>query len=181
MDLNAVNSSSVNSYLKQKTAQKAEKTEGEFGKKVMTCVSAGGQKCMLRSDALMSYASPQTGESVNIYRADNYSKENPVYIITGFDVHGNEFRKEIDASRINPGHCSYNELMVLNAETGHTSDRDRLHAVAVHDKAGRGSFFDSRNYLMYMQRVMEDQRVMGNWSSYLAYGKWVESMRKLPW
>lgn len=181
MSVNAVNSIGTNPYLQQSDTQRTGKTEGEFEKKVMTCVSAGGQKCMLRSDALMSYASPQTGESVNIYKASNYSKENPVYIIMGLDAGGNEFRKEIDASKINPGHCSYNELMVLNVENGHTSDNDRLHAVAVHDKAGMGSFFDSRNYLLYIQKVMEDQKVMGNWSSYLAYGKWMERMVKRAW
>ena len=55
--------------------------QGDFKKNVLTCVGMGTQKVMLRSDALISYASPKTGESVNIYHADNYSKENPVYII----------------------------------------------------------------------------------------------------
>lgn len=48
--------------------------EVEFSKNVMKCVAEGGRKVMLCSDALMSYASPQTGESVNIYRAENYSE-----------------------------------------------------------------------------------------------------------
>lgn len=53
--------------------------EVEFSKNAMKCVSAGGQSTMLCSDALMSYASPQTGESVNIYKSDSYSEDNPVY------------------------------------------------------------------------------------------------------
>lgn len=59
---------------------------------------------MLCSDAIISYASPQTGESVNIYRSDNYSKDNPIYVIKGLDANGNPYEQEIDASRINPNH-----------------------------------------------------------------------------
>lgn len=179
MSVGAVNSAGVNPWQQRSETERTEKGKEGFEKKVMTCVSAGGKKCMLRSDALMSYASPQTGESVNIYRADNYSKENPVYMIMGLDAEGKEFRKEIDASKINPSHCSYNELMVLNVENGHTSDGDRLRAVAVRDKAQATSFFDQKNYLMYIQKVMNDQKIMGNWSSYLSYGKWMESLARV--
>lgn len=181
MSVNAVNNMSTVPYAQRSEAQNTGKRGEELEKKVMTCVSAGGQRCMLRSDALMSYASPQTGESVNIYKADNYSKDNPVYIIMGLDAQGNEFKKEIDASRINPSHCSYNELMVLNVETGHISDADRLHGVAVRDKMGVGSFFDKRDYLAGIQAVMDDQKLMGNWTSYLAYGRWMESLfQRIP-
>lgn len=178
MSVNAVNGTDVNPWRPRNDTGKADKSKEGFDKKVMTCISAGGQKCMLRSDALMSYASPQTGESVNIYRADDYSRENPVYRIVGLDAEGNEFRKEIDASKINPSHCSYNELMVLNVENGHTSDRDRLHAAVVRDKAQADSFFDRKNYLMYIQKVMDEQKLMGNWASYLSYGKWMESLER---
>lgn len=178
MNVNAANNTGAVPYLQRSAVQKTGNNEERFGKKVMTCVSAGGRKCMLRSDALMSYASPQTGESVNIYRSDRYSKENPVYVLTGLDADGKEFRKEIDASKINPSHCSYNELMVLNVETGHTSDRDRIHAAAVRDKAGAESFFERKNYLSCIQAVMQDQMTMGNWSSYLSYRKWMESLMR---
>lgn len=178
LNLNVVKSTGVNPWQQRTDAERTEAAKEEFKQKVMTCVSAGGQKCMLRSDALMSYASPQTGESVNIYRADNYSRENPIYRINGLDAEGNEFWKEIDASKINPANCSYNELMVLNVENGRTSDRDRLHAAAVLDKAGADSFFDRKNYLMYIQEVMNDQKKMGRWASYLSYGKWIESLER---
>lgn len=178
MSVSAVNNAGANSYLQQNAAYKAENNEEKFEKKVMTCVSAGGQKCMLRSDALLSYASPQTKESVNIYRADNYSKENPVYKIIGLDADGNKFEKEIDASKIDPRHCSYNELMVLSVEKGHISDKERLHAVAVRDKAGAESLFDRKNYLTFIQAVMQDQMTMGNWSAFLSYRKWMESLSR---
>ena len=55
-------------------------------------------------------------ESVNIYRAVNYSEGNPLYVIKGLDADGNEFEEMVDASKINPNNCSFNELMVLTLE-----------------------------------------------------------------
>lgn len=177
MSIGMLNGVGVNPYSGTENAAKSgknEKTGGMSG--VMKCVAAGNQKVSLCSDALMSYASPQTKESVNIYKADNYSPENPLYRITGLDADGNEFEEIIDASKINPGRCSYNELMVLNLETGHTSPKDYLHAVAVRDKAGVDSYFAKTNYIAYAQEVMKDHKTMGNWTSYLFYDKWIQSL-----
>lgn len=152
--------------------------DGDFKTGVMKCVRAGDQEVLLCSDALMSYASPQTGESINIYRAENYSKENPIYLIKGLDASGNPFEQEVDAGKINPNHCSYNELMVLNVETGHTSPADYMHAVMARDKAGAGSYFDKTNYLSYAKEVMQDMKTVGSWDNYLSCGKWIDSLLK---
>lgn len=171
-----LNGIGANPYTQTNGEKKAEKSGGEFSKKVMKCVSAGGQKVSLCSDALMSYASPQTGESVNIYKAEDYSEDHPLYVIKGLDANGNEFEEIIDAGKINPSQCSYNELMVLNVETGHISSSDHIHSVAVWDKAGTGSYFEKTNYMAYARAVMEEQKVMGNWTSYLSYDKWMQSL-----
>ncbi|MDE7062042.1 MAG: hypothetical protein K2O73_02220, partial [Lachnospiraceae bacterium] len=67
-----LNGIGANPYTQTKGREKTEKSGGDFLKKMMKCVNAGGQKVSLGSDALMSYASPQTGESVNIYNAESY-------------------------------------------------------------------------------------------------------------
>ena len=138
----------INPYIQVQNIPSAQtdhaKTESGFTEKVMTCVSAGSQKVMLRSDALMSYASPQTGESVNIYRSDRYTKENPIYLLKGLDASGREFSYEVDASKINPNRCSYNELMVLNLETGGNTPENYLHAVMMRDKAGLQAILNRR-------------------------------------
>lgn len=172
MSIGIINDIGSNPYTSKSNTAKTTKTDGTF----MKCVSAGGQKVSLCSDALMSYASPQTGESINIYKAEDYSEENPRYLIRGLDANGNEFEQEVDAGKINPNQCSYNELMVLNLETGHTSPSDYLHAVAVRDKAGTDSYFKKADYMAYARAVMGDQKTMGNWASYLAYDKWIQSL-----
>lgn len=126
----------------------------------------------------MSYVSPKTGESVNIYKAENYSAEHPMYIIKGLDAGGNEFEEAVDASEIDPNNCSFNELIVLNVETGHTSPNDYLRSVAVRDKANCGSCFEKADYISYAQAVMEDYKTLGNWESYLAMDKWVQSIKR---
>lgn len=159
-------------------ATKTTKTgdEVQFSKNVMACVAGGGQKVMLCSDAIMSYAIPQTGESVNIYRADNYSKDNPIYVIKGLDKNGTPYEQEIDAGKINPNHCSYNEMMVLNIETGHTSPGDYLHSVAMRDKSGTNSCFEAADYIAYAREVMKDMKTMGRWDLYLSYDRWINDI-----
>lgn len=179
MSIGILNGIGTNSYVKTSNTTRSGKTNEKSG--VMKCVSAGGQKVSLCSEALMSYASPQTGESVNIYKGENYSSDKPLYIIKGLDANGNEFEQEIDASNINPNQCNYNELMVLNLETGQTSPSDYLHAVAVRDKSGTSSYFEKTNYIAYAQAVMAEQKTMGNWASYLSYDKWIQSLLENRW
>lgn len=170
--------SQIGVYPSASNATKTTKTgdEVQFPKDVLKCVSSGNQKTMLCSDALMSYASPQTGESVNIYKAENYTKDNPVYLLKGLDADGNAFEQEVDAGKIDPNHCSYNELMVLNVETGHTSPSDYLHAVAARDKSGTDSFFETGNYIECAKKVMNDMKTVGDYASYLCYDKWIQSI-----
>lgn len=175
--------SGIGNYGMYPTLNSATKTiktgdEVQFTKGVMKCVARGEQQVTLCADALMSYASPKTGESVNIYRADGYTEDNPVYIIKGLDANGNEYEQEVDASKINPNRCSYNELMVLNIETGNTSPSDYLHAVAVRDKAGTDSYFEPADYVTYIKVVMKDMQTLGQWDSYLSYDKWIHDIVK---
>lgn len=150
--------------------------EVQFPQNVMKCVAGGEQKVMLCQDALMSYASPQTGESVNIYRSDSYTEDHPIYMIKGLDADGNAYEQEVDANKINPNKCSFNELMVLNVETGHTSPKDYLHAVAVRENAGTHSYSQTSDYISHIESVMKDMKTLGQWDSYLAYDKWLNDI-----
>ena len=176
MGIQIIDYNGASPYAKTGTTNKVQQAGGDFQNTVMKCTGTTTQKTALYSDALMSYASPQTGESVNIYKAENYSKDNPLYVIKGLDADGNEFEKTVDASKINPNNCSFNELMVLNVETGHTSPVDYLRAVAVRANADAGSYFENADYIAYAQEVMEDYKTLGNWDSYLAMNKWIQSL-----
>ncbi len=176
MGIQIIDYNGTSPYAKTGTTNKVQQTGGDFQNTVMKCTRTTTQKTALYSDALMSYASPQTGESVNIYKAMNYSEENSLYVIKGLDAEGNEFEEMVDASKINPNNCSFNELMVLNVETGHTSPSDHLRAVAVRANADADSYFEKADYIAYAQDVMEDYKTLGNWDSYLAMDKWIQSL-----
>lgn len=176
MAVSGITSSSIGAAGITSNTKHAQQGESEFSKQVMKCVAVGGKKTLLCSDALYSSADPRTGESVNIYRAQGYSKDNPIYTIKGIDSQGKEYEQQINASMIDANHCSYNELLVLNLETGHASDRDRIYAAMTRDKAGVSSIFDKTDYLAYAQAVMKDQKTLGNWTSYWAMDTWMNDL-----
>ena len=176
MGIQIIDYNGASPYAKTVIANKVKQVCEDFQDTVMKCTGTTTQKAAVYSDALMSYASPQTGESVNIYRAVNYSEGNPLYVIKGLDADGNEFEEMVDASKINPNNCSFNELMVLNVETGHTSPSDYLRAAAVRANADADSYFEKADYIAYAQEVMEDYKTLGNWDSYLAMDKWIQSL-----
>ena len=176
MSIQIIDYNGVSPYAKTDTTNKVQQAGGDFQNTVMKCTGTTTQKAALYSDALMSYASPQTGESVNIYKAENYSEDNPLYVMRGLDANGNEFEEMVDASTINLNNCSFNELMVLNVETGQTSPSDYLRAVAVRANADADSYFEEADYIAYAQEVMEDYKTLGNWDSYLAMDKWIQSL-----
>lgn len=79
-------------------------------------------------------------------------------------------------SGINLNNCSYNEWMILNAETRHTSPRDYLYAAAIRDMSGTDSCFDATNYMAFAKEVMNDMKAMSSWAFYLSYDKWIQSI-----
>ncbi len=177
MNIEFLNGIGTHIYAQTNPIPKIEKVSKEFQNKVLQqYIAIENEQELISSDVLMSYASPQTKESVNIYKSKRYSKHNSVYVIKGLDIDGNEFEQEIDAREVNLEKCNYNELMVLNLETGYTSSRDYLHAVVVREKAGVGTYFEEANFFTAIKAVMEDQKTWENWGSYVAYDKWIHNL-----
>ena len=70
-------------------------------------VSSATNVVHIDPDALFSIHHVKTGESANVYRADDYSEDNPVYLVKGVDKNGNEYEQTADVSKVNPNSCSY--------------------------------------------------------------------------
>ena len=101
MNIKFLNTMGTNVYTQTNPIPKIEKASKEFQSKILQqYISMEEGKELIFSDVLMSYASPQTKELVNIYKSKRYSKHNPMYIMKGLDIDGNEFEQEIDASVI---------------------------------------------------------------------------------
>lgn len=154
-------------------ARKAENNaKGDFG----TNVKATGNVVHITPDALFSIYDAKTGESANVYRADDYSEENPLYIVKGMDKNGNEYEQTVDVSKVSPNGCSYTELLALNAHTGNKSDSDFLSMAIMKDKSGTASYHEKTDYLSAAYALMDDMKTLGNWDGYLRYGKWINDI-----
>lgn len=164
----------VNSGAAYRDTSKVKKErEGSFSEKVLTCTSAGGKKTMLCQDALFSQASFVTGESVNVYKAEGFSAENPVYLVKGVDGRGNEYERTINADEVNPHNCTYLELSVLNVHAGNTKD-SFLQMAMIHNRVNGGeeSFFDRADYNQAAEATLKEYKTMKAWDSYLRCNTW---------
>ena len=149
--------------------------KGDFGTNVRS-VSGTKNIVHITPDALFSIYDAKTGESANVYKADDYSEDNPVYLVKGMDKNGNEYEQTVDVSKVNPNSCSYTEMLALNAHTGNKSDSNFLSMAIMKDKAGTASYQDKADYLQAAYALMDDMKALGNWDGYLRYGKWINDI-----
>lgn len=135
-------------------------------------VQAGsGNKVYLDSEAIFSVCHAQSGESINVYRAEDFSEENPIYIVKGTDGNGNEYEEKIDVSKVNPNNCSYKEMLVLGIHTGKKSDSLFFSMSILKDKAASASYSDKADYMSMLSELRSDMKTLGNWDGYLRYDK----------
>ena len=69
-------------------------------------------------------------------------------------------------------------LMAMSSKRWWTQVKsiDYLRAVAVRANADADSYFEKADCIAYAQEVMEDYKTLGNWDSYLAMDKWIQSL-----
>lgn len=168
-----VNGIGTTGYPTWQGARKAENNaKGDFGANA----KATGNVVHITPDALFSIYDAKTGESANVYRADDYSEENPFYIVKGMDKNGNEYEQTVDVSKVNPNSCSYTEMLALNAHTGNKSDSNFLSMAIMKDKSGTASYRETADYMAMAHELMNDMKTLGNWDGYLRYSKWINDI-----
>ena len=156
--------------------RKAESsTNGDFGASVE---GASGAKNVIHidPDVLFSIHHVKTGESANVYRSDDYSEDNPVYLVKGTDKNGNKYEQTVDVGKVNPNNCSYIEMLALNAHTGNKSDSNFMTMSILKDKMGRASYHEKADYMSMAYELMNDMKTLGNWDGYLRYDKWINDI-----
>ena len=154
-------------------ARKAEgSTKGGFGANVKST----GNVVHIDPDAVFSIHHVKTGESANVYRADDFSEDNPVYLVKGTDINGNEYEQTVDVSKVNPNSCSYTEMLALNAHTGNKSDSNFMTMAILKDKMDGTSYHEKADYIAMAHELMNDMKTIGNWDGYLRYGKWINDI-----
>ena len=170
MNVNGVGAAGYQAW--QGTRKAENNAKGNFGANVKST----GNVVHIAPDALFSIYDAKTGESANVYRADDYSEENPFYIVKGMDKNGNEYEQTVDVSKVNPNSRSYTELLALNAHTGNKSDSNFLSMAIMKDKSGTASYHETADYMAMAYELMNDMKTLGNWDGYLRYGKWINDI-----
>lgn len=158
------------------TRKTQNNTKADFGANIRA-VAGAKNVVHIDPDALFSIQDAKTGESANVYRADDYSGDNPVYLVKGIDKNGNEYEQTVDVSKVNPNSCSYTEMLALNVHTGNKSDSNFLSMSIMKDKTSSYSYHEKADYLSVAYGLMSDMKTLGNWDGYLRYRKWIDDIQ----
>ena len=144
----------------------------------------GGSKV---NEPLMAFSNPKTGESIEIHRSDVYAEDNPLYVLNGRTAEGDSFERTVHAWIIDPRNCDYSEMMVLNLETGNTSQADKARVDALFNNILENAqededlvvsnYLDKADYSAAMKDVLSQYSDSGNWDSYLSMDKWQQSIK----
>lgn len=137
-----------------------------------------GHEITLDPNALLSICHVPTGETANVYKAEDFSESNPVYVVKGIDKNGKEYEQRIDANNINPTSCSYTEMLVWGVHSGNTSPKDYLAMARMRSEAGSNSYQTTINYLEIIQKLMGEMQLSGDTEHYLNYKKWFDGLTK---
>lgn len=163
------NTRSEKAVNRNKTGTNANAESTDFSIKYVQ--TGSGNKVYLDPEAIYSVCHAQSGESVNVYRSEDFSEENPIYIVKGTDGNGNEYEEKIDVSEVNPNHCSYKEMLALGIHTGKKSDSLFFSMSVLKDKATSASYSEKADYMSMLSELRSDMKTLGNWDGYLRYDK----------
>ena len=93
---------------------------------------------------------------VHIYRAENYSSDNPIYVIEG-SVNGKKYTTYMNVNAINPRNASQAEMGVLHTHlclTGEIPEGfDSFHCSRYENQ----SMYDKKDYLSYIKWLTDCQ------------------------
>lgn len=120
----------------------------------------------------------EDGGNVTVYKADDYTEENPLLRVVTASASGQEQEKIIDPRSVNPACATEDEMLALNAylvETG-VADND-IHTtigIGAENRRDNSSYSHESTKLNYMSlvREMRDmQYLAGNRVGYAQYNK----------
>ena len=118
--------------------------------------------------ALSSVGFPN-GESISVFEADDFSKENPIYTVKHWDENGVENEYTIDPRKINPENASYLEMAAYTTyldTTGQTKDAFGDFIGTTNDEAVNRT--DKTDFLGIIYDYMQMQYDANNLEGYLS-------------
>lgn len=135
-------------------------------------------KVVLDREAMFSICHVPTGETANVYKAVSYSEENPVYIVKGKDINGNDYEQEINVDDIDTSNCSYVEILAWSVHTKYVTPEEYLKICRMIHSAGEVSYLDKIDYTEVVKKLMEEAKAVGEMTTYMEYKVLLEKLQE---
>ena len=125
--------------------------------------------------------------STSVFMADNYSPDNPVFIVTGTDVDGKNFSVTVNINDVNPKNASLIEMSALNAYRS-VNGLPRIPSVVFDmrnpeaglDAARVSNAFEKADFLTPLLELAAMQRDNNNWESYFRLKEMTDWLSQFP-
>jgi len=171
MNVNGLNSGSnmVNSAFQKRRVPKQENVASNFQNTfngIHTLVMGG-----LRSRGL------NDGGCVTVYKAEEYSAENPIMRVVTRSADGQKQEQLIDPTKVNPTSATENEMSALIAYLVDEKKLDSASALGVGAGAAKGTAnvsnvsTEKKNFYALTEEMMKMQYACHNFEGYASYKK----------
>lgn len=125
--------------------------------------------------------------STSVFKAENFSAQNPVFIVTGTDVDGTNFKVAVNINDVNPRNASLIEMAALNAYRS-VNGLPRIPTVifdghnpeAGLDLARVSSASEQADFLAPLLELATMQRDNKNWESYFLLKEMTDWLLQFP-
>ena len=140
----------------------------------------------LNGDALVSSALRVPGGgmmSASVFKAENFSRNNPVMLVKGTDSNGKAFEVEININGVNPKNASFVEMFALDgffAANGQPYGVTRAAAAAMSGATGGSSAFTQLDFVSPLKELLETQRFHNNWDGVMRLSPVIDNLLDLP-
>ena len=120
--------------------------------------------------------------SASVFKHESHTPDNPVFLVRGMDVNGDQFEMVVDVNKVDPKKAHFIELMALDGyfvSTGQPSGLTRNAVGALHAGLGVYDVFTRFNSLSPLHEMMEFQRSNNNLNGYMQYKDIIDSLMNL--
>ena len=137
---------------------------------------------LLNSNAIVSTSVrlPNGGwVSASVFKHESHTPDNPVFLVRGIDVNGDQFEMVVDVNKVNPKNAHFIELMALDGyfvSKGKSMGLTRNAVGALHAGLGVYDVFTRFNSLPPLHEMMVFQRANGNLGGYTQYKNLIDSI-----
>ena len=117
--------------------------------------------------------------SASVFKHESHTPDNPVFLVKGTDVNGDQFEMVVDVNKVDPKNAHFIELMALDGyfvSKGKPMGLTRNAVGALNAGLGVYDVFTRFNTLPPLQEMMEFQRSNRNLSGFMQYKDIVNSL-----